>query len=122
MAKQQLTAHDGDAARGLSAFVNVTIHDKKTNEKSDMQNIGLVYEGLMDARPQDEIAIGVARIHMNDHLQMDQHQEIDSEIYYGFHANNWLTIRPNVQYIHHVGADKDGENVWAGGVKFHTSF
>lgn len=87
-----------------------------------MQNIGLVYKGAMDSRPQDEIAFGIARINMNDDVSADRHQEIDAEIYYGLHATNWLTIRPNVQYVRHVGAYKDGENVWVGGIKFNTSF
>lgn len=122
VAKQQLTAHNGDASRGLSGFVNVTVHDKKTNEKSDMQNIGLVYKGAMDSRPKDEIAFGIARVAMNDRLEGDRNQEIDAEIYYGLHATNWLTIRPNVQYVRHVGAYKNGENAWVGGIKFSTAF
>lgn len=122
VAKQQLTAHHGDTSRGLTGFINATVHDSKTNTVSDMQNIGLVYKGAMDSRPQDEIAFGIARINMNDDVSADHHQEIDAEIYYGLHATNWLTIRPNVQYVRHVGADKDGENVWVGGIKFNTSF
>ncbi|WP_432211079.1 carbohydrate porin, partial [Acinetobacter variabilis] len=89
---------------------------------SDMQNIGLVYKGAMDARPQDEIALGVARINMNNDVLGNRSEEVDAEIYYGIHATNWLTIRPNLQYVHHVGAYKDGENVWVGGIKFNTSF
>ncbi|ATO19677.1 carbohydrate porin [Acinetobacter sp. LoGeW2-3] len=122
VAKQQLTAHQDDASRGLSGFVNLTVHDAKTNEKTDMQNIGLVYKGAMDARPKDEIAVGVARINMNNDVLGDRSEEIDAEIYYGLHATNWLTIRPNLQYVHHVGGDKNGENVWVGGIKFNTSF
>ena len=122
VAKQQLTAHHGDASRGLTGFVNATVHDSKTNNVSDMQNIGLVYKGAMDSRPQDEIAFGIARINMNNDVSTDRHQEIDAEIYYGLHATPWLTIRPNVQYVRHVGADKNGENVWVGGIKFNTSF
>ena len=134
VAKQQLTAHQGDASRGLSGFVNLTVHDSDTNKVSDMQNIGLVYKGLMDSRPQDEIAIGVARININDDVNAAnitnnnvdarglQNEEYDAEIYYGIHATNWLTIRPNVQYVHHVGAYKNGENAWVGGIKFNTSF
>ena len=122
VAKQQLTSHQGDTSRGLSGFVNVTVHDSKTNQVSDMQNIGLVYKGVMDARPQDEIALGVARINMNNDVLGNRSEEVDAEIYYGIHATNWLTIRPNLQYVHHVGAYKDGENVWVGGIKFNTSF
>ncbi|MFW1753944.1 carbohydrate porin [Acinetobacter wanghuae] len=122
VAKQQLTAHKGDASRGLTGFVNVTVHDSKTNEKTDMQNLGLVYKGAMDSRPKDEIAVGVARINMNDDVLGNRSQEIDAEIYYGLHATNWLTIRPNVQYVRHVGAYKNGENAWVGGIKFSTAF
>lgn len=134
VAKQQLTAHKDDASRGLSGFVNITVHDSDTNNVSDMQNIGLVYKGAFDARPQDEIAIGLGRISINDDVNdaniannsVDarglQSEEYDAEIYYGIHAANWLTIRPNIQYIRHVGAYKNGENAWVGGIKFQTAF
>lgn len=58
-----------------------------------MQNIGLVYKGAFDARPQDEIAIGLARININDDVNdaniannsVDtrglQSEEYDAEIY-----------------------------------------
>ena len=39
VAKQQLTAHQDDASRGLSGFINATVHDSKTNQVSNMQNI-----------------------------------------------------------------------------------
>ncbi|MCT8090381.1 carbohydrate porin [Acinetobacter sp. C_4_1] len=134
VARQQLTAHNGDASRGLSGFVNLTVHDSDTNQVSDMQNIGLVYKGLIDSRPHDEIAVGIARININDKVNdanirnnsVDarglQGEEYNSEIYYGMHAANWLTIRPNIQYIHRVGAYKNGENAWVGGIKFQTAF
>ena len=122
VAKQQLTAHQADVSRGLSGFINATVHDSETNNVSDMQNIGLVYKGAMDSRPKDEIAFGVARINMNDDLNDGRSEEYDAELYYGLHATNWLTIRPNVQYIRHVGAYKNGENVWVGGIKFQTAF
>ena len=122
VAKQQLTAHNGDVSRGLTGFVNATVHDSETNNVSDMQNIGLVYKGAMDSRPKDEIAFGLARINLNDDLNDGRSEEYDAEVYYGLHATNWLTIRPNVQYIRHVGAYKNGENAWVGGVKFQTAF
>ena len=122
VAKQQLTAHKGDVSRGLTGFVNLTVHDSATNNVSDMQNIGLVYKGAMDSRPKDEMALGLARINLNDDLNDGRSEEYDAEVYYGLHATNWLTIRPNVQYIRHVGAYKHGENAWVGGVKFQTAF
>ena len=122
IAKQQLTAHQGDSRRGLTGFVNLTVHDSDTNTVGNMQNIGLVYKGAFDARPKDEIALGLARISMNDDLNTNQNEEYDAEIYYGIHATNWLTVRPNIQYIRHVGAYKNGENAWVGGIKLQTAF
>lgn len=120
--KQQLTAHHGDANRGLTGFVNVTVHDSKTNSVNNMQNIGLVYKGLLDARPKDDIGVGVARIEANDDLNNQLDSEYNAEIYYGVHATNWLTVRPNIQYVRHVGAYDHGENVWVGGIKLVTAF
>lgn len=122
VAKQQLLQHAQDPQRGLTGFINLTVHDDKTNNVDTMQNIGLIYTGVLDMRPQDEIALGFARIHLNDDLNTGQDEEYNTELYYGVHATNWLTIRPNLQYIRHVGADKNGENVWVGGIKFQTAF
>jgi len=126
VAKQQLTTHQGDVNRGLTGFINLTIHDSATNAVANMQNIGLVYKGPFDARPQDDIAIGFSRISINsdvNNIQIrQQEEEYNTEIYYGVHTTNWLTIRPNIQYIRHVGAYKGGENAWVGGVKLQTAF
>ena len=121
-AKQKLFQPVGQTDRGLTGSVNLTFHDADTNAVTDMQNVALVYKGLADARPQDEIAVGLARISMNDDLNTQQSEEYNAEIYYGIHATNWLTIRPNVQYVRHVGAYKNGENAWVGGLKLQTAF
>ena len=110
VAKQQLTSDHDNPERGLSGFINLTLHDSDTNAVSNMQNIGLVYTGLSATRPKDALAVGVARISINDDIadqqaalnQPRQNEEYDMEVYYGIHANDWLTIRPNIQYIRHV--------------------
>ena len=130
VAKQQLTSDHDNPERGLSGFIILPLHDSDTNAVSNMQNIGLVYTGLSATRPKDALAVGVARISINDDIadqqaalnQPRQNEEYDMEVYYGIHANDWLTIRPNIQYIRHVGAYKNGENVWVGGIKFQTAF
>ncbi|MCF9033283.1 carbohydrate porin [Acinetobacter nectaris] len=123
-AKQQLTARHGDLSRGLTGSFSTSFFDNDTkniddSQISNMQNIGLTYTGLFDARPQDEIALGFARIHKSG-ARYDS--EYDAELYYGLHPTNWLTVRPNVQYVRHIGALKDGNNAWVGGVKLITAF
>jgi porin len=69
VAQQQLTSHNGDASRGLNIAANATFHDKDTNLVDNYQSVMLVYKGPFDARPKDDVGIGVARIHVNDDVQ-----------------------------------------------------
>lgn len=69
VAQQQLTTHNGDASRGLNIAANATFHDKETNLVDNYQSLMLVYKGPFDARPKDDVGIGVARLHVNDDVK-----------------------------------------------------
>ncbi|HDY5065757.1 TPA: carbohydrate porin, partial [Pseudomonas aeruginosa] len=107
------------ASRGLSLFANLTVHDKATNVVDNYQQLGVVYKGPFDARPKDDIGLGIARIHVNDDVKKRQRlvnqvngiddydnplyqplqdTEYNAELYYGVHVTDWLTVRPNLQY------------------------
>ncbi|ENA30023.1 hypothetical protein HMPREF1487_08277 [Pseudomonas sp. HPB0071] len=143
VAKQQLTKHNGDASRGLSVFANFTVHDKATNKVDNYIQAGVVYKGPFDARPKDDIGFGVARIHTNSDARdaqraanlatgIDdydnpgyvplQYSEYDAELYYGVHVTNWLTLRPNIQYMRNPGGVKEVDNAVVGGLKVQAVF
>ncbi|MDE1165109.1 MAG: carbohydrate porin [Pseudomonas sp.] len=143
VAQQQLTTHNGDASRGLSVFANFTVHDKATNYIDNYQQVGIVYKGAFDSRPKDDIGVGIGRIHVNDDAQdrarlvnqlsgIDdydnpgylpvQQTEYDAEIYYGFHVTNWLTVRPNLQYIKHPGGVDQVDDAIVAGLKIQSKF
>ncbi|KAF1052949.1 MAG: Porin B [Stenotrophomonas maltophilia] len=143
VAQQQVTTHNGDVSRGLNLFANLTVHDQATNSIDSYQQVGMVYKGLFDARPKDDIGLAVARIHVNDDVskhqrqvnaisgiddydnplyQPVQHSEYDAELYYGVHLTNWLTVRPNLQYIKHPGGVYEVDNALVAGVKIQSSF
>jgi len=143
VAQQQLTTHDGDASRGLSIFANATVHDKATNFVDNYQQIGFTYKGPFNSRPKDDIGIGIARIHVNDDVQDRvrlanqisgindydnpgylpvQSTEYNSEIYYGFHVTNWLTVRPNLQYVVQPGGVDKVDNALVAGLKIQSTF
>lgn len=65
MGQPQLTTHGGEASRGLGVFASLTVHDKATSGIENFQNIGAVYKGPFDARPKDDIGLGVARLKVN---------------------------------------------------------
>lgn len=143
MGQQQLTTHHGDASRGLSVFASLTVHDKATSGIESFQNIGAVYKGPFDARPKDDIGLGVARLKVNDDVTKRQrllndstgitdyddplyipvqHSEYNIELNYGVHVTDWLTVRPNVQYVRNPGGVYEVDNAWVAGLKLQASF
>ncbi|MBC3239347.1 porin [Pseudomonas lurida] len=141
--QQQLTTHNGDASRGLSVFASLTVHDKATSGIESFQNIGAVYTGLFDTRPKDDIGLGIARLKVNDDVTKRQqllndstgiidydnplyvpvqHSEYNIELNYGVHVTDWLTVRPNVQYVRNPGGVYEVDNAWVAGVKLQASF
>jgi porin len=143
VAQQQLTDHNGDKSRGLSIAANATFHDKDTNVVDNYQNLMLVYKGPFNARPKDDVGIGIARIHVNEDAQKNrklingvngiddydnpaflpiQDTEYNAEINYGFHVTNWLTVRPNLQYVKHPGGVDQVDDAIVAGLKIQSVF
>lgn len=143
VAQQQLTSHNGDATRGLNIAANATFHDKDTNFIDNYQSVMFVYKGPFDARPKDDIGIGAARIHVNDDVKKNaellnasngvsdydnpvfspiRETEYNYELNYGFHVTNWLTVRPNLQYITHPGGVDEVDNALVAGLKIQSTF
>ena len=142
-AQQQLTSLANDRSRGLSVFANATMHDKKTNAIDNYVQAGVVYNGLFDARPKDDIGFALARVHVNPAYRknaqaVDQARGVDdydnpaflppqdteysAELYYGVHVARWLIVRPNLQYIRHPGGVDQVDDALIGGIKLQTAF
>jgi len=143
VAQQQLTSHNGDATRGLNIAANATFHDKDTNFIDNYQSVMFVYKGPFDARPKDDVGIGAARIHVNKDVKRNaellnasngvsdydnaafspiRETEYNYEINYGFHVTDWLTVRPNLQYITHPGGVDEVDNALVAGLKIQSTF
>lgn len=143
VAQQQLTTHNGDATRGLNIAANATFHDKETNLVDNYQSLMLVYKGPFDARPKDDVGIGVARLHVNDDVKKNsqllnaangisdydnplytpiRETEYNVELNYGFHVTNWLTVRPNLQYVVQPGGVDKVDNALVAGLKIQSTF
>ena len=86
---------------------------------------------------------GFARIHVNDDVKKNaelvnasngvsdyqdplfsplRDTEYNYEINYGFHVTNWLTVRPNLQYITHPGGVDEVDNALVAGLKIQSGF
>lgn len=51
-----------------------------------------------------------------------QDTEYDAELYYGVPLANWLTLRPNLQYIRHPGGVDEVDNALLAGLKIQSTF
>ncbi|UVK84160.1 carbohydrate porin [Pseudomonas sichuanensis] len=141
--QQQVTAQASDQSRGLSLFANATVHDKKTNAIDNYVQAGVVYKGPFDARAKDDIGFALARVHVNPGYRKNarlinqaaglydydnpgylpvQDTEYSAELYYGIHLVNWLTVRPNLQYIRHPGGVSHVDDALIGGLKIQSTF
>ncbi|MDF9617565.1 carbohydrate porin [Pseudomonas entomophila] len=142
-AQQQVTSQASDQSRGLSLFANATVHDKKTNAIDNYVQAGVVYKGPFDARAKDDIGFALARVHVNPGYRKNarlinqanglddydnpgfqpvQDTEYSAELYYGIHLADWLTVRPNLQYIRHPGGVSHVDDALIGGLKIQSTF
>lgn len=140
--QQQVYKDPNFAARGLTVFAYATVHDKAASMIDRQVQAGVYYTAPFDSRPDDEIGIGIGNIHVNDRFRDHQqqlndlagindfddpsfvplqHSETNMEIYYGFAAAKWLTVRPNLQFVANPGGVSEVEDAWVAGLKFEVN-
>lgn len=144
LAQQQLTTQGGSVDRGLGVTVQAVMNDHKTSKTDNYQAVALTWKGPFDARPKDEIGFGVARIHINSdytkmlrtqnnengihdfdnpaYLPIQSGAEWNYEVYYDVHVTNWMSLRPNLQYIASPGAVSEVNDAFVGGLTANISF
>lgn len=137
--QQRITAYqDG---RGLTVFVQGSWHDDEAAYISHYASAGATYQGPFAARPKDDIGIGLAYAEVSDNYVGSitagnaslpgpsapgyvppQTNEWNAELYYGVNLAPWLTVRPNMQYIIHPGANTRVEDAWVLGTQVNLVF
>lgn len=142
--QQQLTAQDGDVNRGLGVRVQAVMNDHKTSKTDNYQSIAFTWTGPFDARPQDEIGVGASRIHVNSdytrslrqqnqangesrfdsptYLPIQEGSEYNYEVYYNAKVTNWMSLRPNLQYVVAPGAVSEVKDAFIGGISANIAF
>ncbi|WP_193138677.1 carbohydrate porin [Klebsiella aerogenes] len=144
LAQQQLTAQGGSTDRGITLTLQAVLNDHKTSKTDNYQSIAVTWKGPFDARPQDEIGMGAARIHVNSaytrmlrqenafngetdynsptYLPVQEGAEYNYEVYYNVQATDWLQIRPNLQYVSAPGAVSEVDDAFIGGISANIAF
>lgn len=136
---QQITQRGGDAKRGLTLFSMGNVNHGDTAGIDRYFAVGAMYEGPFDARPQDDLGVGLAYLHVNDDVNdyvdyynatpagsltplPHQGHEYDAEFYYSVNLTPYLTVRPNLQYVVDPSAVDSVDNAWVAGTTLQVSF
>jgi porin len=136
--KQQLTAdtRGGDPSRGLTGFFNLTLADDRTSTQDRQIAAGLLYHGLFDTRPSDDIGFAVGATHVNGRVAQGeaianangvgpgfvQGDEKPLEVFYNYQATGWLVVKPDLQYVIDPGGISSASNAVILGARFTTTF
>jgi porin len=126
---EKMISRFGAGDRGLSLFGTMTLSDKHTARVPFFLSGGFVARGLWDSRPKDNFGLGLVYARVNPRIadrQRDQQSlgqavdvqtwEASGEIFYGWQATRALLLRPNLQYIHRVGATSRYADAVVGGM------
>ena len=134
MAQQQVTTVRGEPATTL--FANFVQADRNTATIDQVIIVGIFYTGPFNARAQDDLGFAVGRTHVNNNVAQGQElqtanglgpvavqsSEYPVELYYSINLTNWITFRPNIQYIFHPGGTSENANVVVLGLKASIKF
>ncbi|WP_204352612.1 carbohydrate porin [Salinicola halophilus] len=137
--EQQVTRRGGDAERGLTLFSMGNVNHGDTAGIDRYFAVGAMYEGPFDARPQDDLGVGLAYLHVNDDVNdyvdyynatpagsltplPNQGHEYDAEFYYSVNLTPYLTVRPNLQYVVDPSAVDDVDDAWVAGTTLQVFF
>lgn len=114
---EKMVVRFGSGDRGLNLFGTLTLSDLHTARVPVFASGGFVAKGLWDSHPRDSFGLGLVYAEVNPRIadrQRDQislgqavavqTNEISGEIFYGWQATGKLLLRPNLHYIHRVGA------------------
>lgn len=144
LAQQKIMSFGNDSKRGMDVRFQYVMNDHKTSKTDNYQSLAVVWTGLWDARPEDELGFGVARIHVNSdystearegnresgigdynnpgYLPLQHGSEWNYELYYNIKATDWLNLRPNLQYVANPGAVDQVDDAFIGGISANINF
>lgn len=122
--------HDKEAARSISAFFRPGIADGNTKPIEWAYEAGLVSNGLVPARPDAEIGMGITQSHNSSKYVRSviasgsrvEHNEYGLELYYRDKLYKGITVQPDLQYVINPGTNPQLDNAAIIGIRFEINF
>ena len=119
---------DSGDSQGLGFFGRFGYANSDLNPIGNFWSIGMQYQGLLENRDDDVMAIGFAQgifsdyAGANDGGDYTENHENALEIYYSAQVTPWLNLSPNIQYISNTGGDKTNKDAVVFGLRMQAMF
>jgi porin len=118
MAQQRVWSHQDSENKSISLFANFVQADQRIAEIQQIAEVGLFWTGPISWRPQDDLGVGIGRVHVNSLIAEGARlynsevalasalparpvpgNENATELYYSVNVTPAITVRPNIQFI-----------------------
>ena len=135
---QMIYSFQPNTPRGIIAFFDATVNDKRTSAEQSYFDAGLILKGFLASRPVDTLALGWIKNNANSNAIkafMKAHPADDTlftaeqviELDYNYQVSPWFSVHPTVQYWINPGAitansAKEFPNAWLYGVQTTINF
>ena len=117
--------------------------DQRSNKSRYSTSLALRYRGLFDTRPNDWLALGVAKMQGSANFRRSQNflnqqseaenysdpryaplpeSSVNAELYYRFKLAPWLELQPLIQYWGRPGGLTQTSDAWVLGLKTAVNF
>jgi porin len=96
---------DKEDSRGLAAFGQYGWADSKVSAFEHHVGGGLTWTGLIPGRDDDVLGTAITYVRLSDApgAGFDRRDEVVGELFYKVQVLKWLSVKPDVQGIHHPG-------------------
>ncbi len=115
--------------RRVDAFTRVGVAEDRFNAVADYLGAGVVVSAPLSGRPDDLLGLAVAsagtgnamrRLAIESGASL-QRRETTVELTYRAPLTDWLTLQPDLQYVHQPGFDPGLQGAWVIGLRLEFS-
>jgi porin len=94
-----------DDNQGITMFAMLGYADPEISPVQWQFATGATWTGAIPNRTQDALGVGMGYIEFSDApgSGFEERDEITIETFYKIHCNGWLSVQPDIQYVHNSG-------------------
>lgn len=123
----QMLVRENDAEgdeQGLGVFTRYGYAPSSRNDLTQFVSMGLSYQGLIEGRDEDVLAIGMARGYLSDQANITYLEDAETvwEIFYNARVTQWMNISPSLQYVADPGANSSAKDAVVFGLRAQMTF